>query len=265
MVTDPQIRIFGSAPTFFFFPKSPAMETTPGMSTPALRYLCTHFDQPSDGDKKLLIARLESPSVTAKWNPDGPTASTCDPIAVRQIPGTPGLPNEGQMMMRSVQEPGSRLAYVYTIGYTKLLGYEMIVRGVHPSLVNAVAKMLNACHPERMSQKIENGHSMQSGGIVFVAEVLDANTTALLQATQMTLSSRGYGPENFGVIEMIPIFVANKKNPKGWRGQKNDHPDWDDRTKHKNLHACNNMCGVLSSMEGVLLSKCSRCKNVRCC
>ena len=243
-------------------------ETVPGMSIKALRHLCEHYSVDGTGSKIDLLSRLESPSIMAE--------KYKGQLFLRKVPLTmftdsmlARMPNDNHdMFLSMVQEEETRLVFMYSTGFTPLLGYEMIVRGIHCSLSQHIAQLFNSCHPERRQGRLlEPGHTMQSANIIFAAVSPDDKDTALIQATQMTLPSCLYGPENYNVLEMIPIFVANKQNPGDWMGAV-DHPDWVDFVEHrqqsgKKLHACES-CRALSSMEDVRLLTC-QCKRVYYC
>ena len=230
----------------------------PGMAVAKLRHLCRHFDLSDAGSKAILESRLRIHSVAF-------------PLALCQL-NTNHLCHQqvascNTFLMRSVREPGTKLIFIYTAGFTKVGAREIIVNGIHSSLVKNTAVSLNGIFDRHIEgHPLLENHCVQSKNIIFAARYPDdsdgpENETALLQASKMTLPSHVYGPENYKILELVPILAANKKNPKQYNGEPN-HPDFS-TVNPAGLHACEK-CGVLKCM-GVKLLSCGRCKLVHYC
>ena len=230
----------------------------PGMAVAKLRHLCRHFDLSDAGNNATLIERLNIHSVAF-------------PLALCQLNTNSNCHQQvascKTFQMMAVREPGTKLIFIYTAGFTKVGAREIIVNGIHSSLVKNTAVSLNGIFDRHIEgHPLLENHCVQSKNIIFAARYPDdsdgpENETALLKASKMTLPSYVYGPENYKILELVPILAANKKNPKQYNGEPN-HPDWS-TVNPAGLHACN-LCGVLKCM-GVKLLSCSRCKLVHYC
>ena len=234
-----------------------------GMAVPQLQYLCTQYGVDAHGTKHELIVRLESVDIsTEKIGMPGTLAlrkcvngmheGAQKMIASKFAKGTLASP--------SIATAGGKLAFIYSIGFANFGGREVIIRGVHVSLMQNMSNTLHFLHERQKSgHPLLENQKVGDRNINYIVRVPDSNEAAMLKASMMNMASRTFGPENFDIVELIPHLAASKVNP-----DYHSTRDWIEPPHFGNIKACER-CAKLSTMKGIRIKSCSSCHMVYFC
>ena len=253
-------------------PNASPDETVPGMSVPKLQHLCKKYKLSSTGSKAVLIERLEKCKYSGfdenhsmkvrQWvDEDGkPNHPDYDQITAQAL-----RKNRPEVTIQCVTEPGVKVGFVYSIGFTVIGGREILIRNIHSSLFNSAASVIDSLFTDQLNgDPLLDGQNAMSRNIMFQAKYPDLCETAELQASVLCLASTVFGPDNYEVVELFPIF-ASKGTSKQKECEKFEDR-WAQPTFWGKIHACDHYgCGNLSTMEGITLKNCARCKTVCYC
>ena len=167
---------------------------------------------------------------------------------------------KGTLASPSIATAGGKLAFIYSIGFANFGGREVIIRGVHVSLMQNMSNTLHFLHERQKSgHPLLENQKVGDRNINYIVRVPDSNEAAMLKASMMNMASRTFGPENFDIVELIPHLAASKVNP-----DYHSTRDWIEPPHFGNIKACER-CAKLSTMKGIRIKSCSSCHMVYFC
>ena len=264
--------------------EDPNEDRLAGMEMSRLHHLCKKYGLSKEGSKKEVMQKLESVRIP---NEDGNSIlysrliirKTTDPKIIKCL-SAPCM--RGCVKISTRIGSGTKVGFIHSVGFLYIGEREIIVRGIHTSLIGIVSAAIESLFEQvKHGKPLLEGQMVQHEDIVYQVRYPNKYETAELQSYEMSLISILHGPENYEVIDLVPVYAAKVgsggavklpssdgaviHSPSGsitynGRSRPPDSTDWSKPAHFGKIRACG-WCGHLETFtEIVKLRNCGRCK-----